>query len=77
MDENFVVWFRPNLLRGNSLVLIGSQKHGKTGAYLPAVCSLVEVILNAIAHIYMCRQWNENNSNLNQTNFVANTGPKQ
>lgn len=50
MNENFVKLFRPNLLRGNSLVLIGGKKHGKTVAYLPAICSLVEVSLNAIAH---------------------------
>ncbi|XP_031636550.1 putative ATP-dependent RNA helicase TDRD12 [Contarinia nasturtii] len=31
----------PNLLRGNSLVLVNSQNSGKTMAYLPALCSLV------------------------------------
>lgn len=36
----------PNLLRGNSLVLVDSQNRGKTMAYLPAICSKVEVYFN-------------------------------
>ncbi|XP_055304540.1 putative ATP-dependent RNA helicase TDRD12 isoform X2 [Sitodiplosis mosellana] len=32
----------PNLLRGNSMILVDSQNRGKTMAYLPALCSMVQ-----------------------------------
>lgn len=39
----FFFAYRPNLLRGNSLVLVNSQGSGKTFAYLPVICSTVQV----------------------------------
>lgn len=50
-NSNLIKCLRPNLLRGNSLVLVDSQNKGKTVAYLPALCSMIQVI-NEILNFY-------------------------
>lgn len=37
------LFFRPHITRNNSLILVDSKGNGKTMAYVPAICSLVQV----------------------------------
>lgn len=39
---NLIV-FRPHITRNNSLILVDSKGWGKTMAYVPAICSLIQV----------------------------------
>lgn len=41
----------PHLMRNNSLVIVDSPSKGKTLAYVPAICSLIQVHKNAAINI--------------------------